>query len=548
MSKKHSDFSDSNKPATKAVILTRVSSKEQEDGYSIEAQKHRLQDYCHRRGLKIEKIFELVESSTQGDRTQFMEMIKFVKKYKESVAIVADKVDRVQRSFKEYPMLDALIQCGKIELHFNTENYIIHRNSVSQERMMWSMGVIMAQSYVDNLRDNVKRSIEQKIRQGEWIALAPLGYLNVKDERGRGDIILDESRAKHIQEIFKLYATGSHTLEEIRIQCREKNIKNRVGKKDYLTRSQIHQILNNPFYFGRMVIKGKLYDHRYPPLITKKLFDQCQAIQHGWKKKPFKWAGKEFIFRGLITCATTKKVVTSDTKKKTYLNGKTAEWTYLRCGDPANPQKVMWIKEEIVIKQVENILKDIQIPTETLSEIIDSVRDIHKSEQLFLEKQLYEYQNEHAQIQNRINSLVDLLLDKAIDKNDFEKKKAQLREQQIEIENLIAANRNGDDSFKDSLISMVTFLSKGYDAFKGSQIAVKRQILNIVFANLSLKGSTLCYSIRKPFELFINIPQQEDWRPLIDSVRTCPDLRSLIIDDSLISMINDILQCSVSRT
>jgi hypothetical protein len=85
------------------------------------------------------------------------------------VAIVADKVDRVQRSFQEYPILDPMIKEGKIELHFNTEGYIIHKDSISQERLMWSIGVVMAQSYVDSMRDNINRSIAQKLRSGEWI-------------------------------------------------------------------------------------------------------------------------------------------------------------------------------------------------------------------------------------------------------------------------------------------------------------------------------------------------------------------------------------------
>lgn len=66
--------------------------------------------------------------------------------------------DRVQRSFKEFPMLDALVRDGKIELHFNSEGYVIHKDSVSQDRFMWSIGVVLAQGYVDSLRDNVKRS------------------------------------------------------------------------------------------------------------------------------------------------------------------------------------------------------------------------------------------------------------------------------------------------------------------------------------------------------------------------------------------------------
>ena len=49
------------KKAAKAILLARVSSKEQEEGYSIEAQKYRLQEYCMRKGLEVLQIFELVE-------------------------------------------------------------------------------------------------------------------------------------------------------------------------------------------------------------------------------------------------------------------------------------------------------------------------------------------------------------------------------------------------------------------------------------------------------------------------------------------------------
>ncbi|MVM32436.1 recombinase family protein [Spirosoma sp. HMF4905] len=516
--------------ATKAVILTRVSSKEQEEGYSIEAQKHRLQLYCERRSLTVLKIFELVESSTQGDRKQFMAMLKFVKSHREPIAIVADKVDRVQRSFKEYPMLDALIQAGKIELHFNSENYIIHKNSVSQERLMWSMGVIMAQSYVDSLRDNVKRSIDHKIRQGEWIALAPIGYLNVKDNRGRGDVVVDPDRALLIRRIFETYATGASTLEEIRLQAIAWSLKNRVGKKGNLTRSQIHQIITNPFYYGRMMIKGKLYDHRYPPLISKNLFDQCQAVLQGWHKKPFQWAGKEYVFRGLLTCATTGRVVTADTKKKTYVSGETAQWTYLRCGDPENPEKLMWVREEEILEQVEQILKRLTIPAETLEKVLAYIRETDQVERVFLRRQMGELQREHAMLQNRLDTLMDLLLDGTIDRHDFETKKSRLREQQVAIETHISANREGDDSFKNALISLVSLSSQAHELFTVSTIEQKRKILNFVFANLSLNGRSLCYCFRKPFDLFVNCTNLEDWRSLVDSLRTDPEIR-VSIDD-----------------
>ena len=91
-----------------AVILARVSTKEQEEGHSIAAQKQRLQEYCERKGHKVIKTFEIIESSTRGERKEFTAMLEFAKTQKETIAIVADAVDRFQRSFKESVMIDDL--------------------------------------------------------------------------------------------------------------------------------------------------------------------------------------------------------------------------------------------------------------------------------------------------------------------------------------------------------------------------------------------------------------------------------------------------------
>jgi len=101
------------KKASKAIILARVSSKEQEDGYSIDAQKYRLTEYCLRKGLEILKVFEFSESSTVGNRDKFKQAIEFAKYQKEIIAVVADKVDRLQRNHKETPLLNALIEREK---------------------------------------------------------------------------------------------------------------------------------------------------------------------------------------------------------------------------------------------------------------------------------------------------------------------------------------------------------------------------------------------------------------------------------------------------
>lgn len=490
--------------ARKAVIMARVSSKEQEEGYSIEAQKHRLESYCERRDLEPIKTFAIVESSTSGDRKHFMAMVKFIKSQKETIALVADKVDRVQRSFKEYPLLDELIQKGKIELHFNTENYVIHKDSASQERLMWSMGVIMAQSYIDSMRDNVKRSIEQKIRLGEWIGRAPIGYLNIKNERGRGDIIVDPDRAPLVVRLFEEYATGAFTLGEMAEKARNWGLQ-AVNVKNPPTKSYIHTLLQNPFYYGFMRIKGQIYEHRYERLVSKELFDQCQAVMQGWHKKKFRYAGKEFVFRGILKCATTGKTVTADSKKRIYKSGKTAEWTYLRCWKPDDPKKKQWVREEIVLDQVEDVFKQLTVPPDILEYFKGHLRGTEQSERVFLRRQVSEWQKEYTLSQTRLDKLMDFLLDGAIDRKDFEDKKASIRQEQITLENRIKSARGADETFKEAMLAILSIAAEAHDLFKSSTIPEKRRLINFLFANLELKGTTLCYSLRKPFDSMLGL-------------------------------------------
>lgn len=493
--------------ARKAVIFVRVSSREQEEGYSIDAQKHRLENYCARRGLAVLKIFEIVESSTKGDRHKFLDMVKFAGSQKEVIAIVADKVDRVQRSFREYPLLDDLVQRGKIELHFNTENYVIHKESMSQERLMWSMGVIMAQSYVDSMKDNIRRSFDQKIRLGEYVSLAPIGYLNQRDERDRGIIVIDPERAPLVIKLFQEYATGQHTLAEMTDKAKAWGLRNRIRGHNYIQRSHIYAILNNPFYYGVMQVKGKLYTHRYEPLISKELFDQCQAVMKGWNKKPFKYAGKEFVFRGLITCATTGRVVTASEQKRTYKNGEKASWTYLRAWNPENPEKLVWVREEKVLEQIEAVFKSLYIPPDKLEAITGHIRATDKAERDFLRRQTADLKRDYTAIQNRLDGLMDLLLDGVIDKQDFEGKRQALRDQQASIRTRLAAHEEGDDKFKDSLIALLQLSSNAWELFGSSTVEKKRRLAGFVFANLQLKGPNLCYELKKPFCWF---PQCDD--------------------------------------
>lgn len=90
----------------------------------------------------------------------YFHLLDSAKDQNEIIAVVADKIGRLQHRNKEVHILDALIQEGKIEIHFNTKGCIAHRESKPHERMMWGISVVIDQSYTDCLHDNIKRSIQ----------------------------------------------------------------------------------------------------------------------------------------------------------------------------------------------------------------------------------------------------------------------------------------------------------------------------------------------------------------------------------------------------
>lgn len=119
-----------------AILLARVSTKEQE---SIPAQLARLESFIRRQDLNVVKVFEIEESSSKDIRKEYEKMLDYVRNYPRNIAIVADTIDRLQRSFRESVELGYLMKSGKLELHFHRENLILNKDSNSADLLRYDM-------------------------------------------------------------------------------------------------------------------------------------------------------------------------------------------------------------------------------------------------------------------------------------------------------------------------------------------------------------------------------------------------------------------------
>ena len=487
-----------------AVVLARVSTKEQEEGHSLSAQLNRLYDYCNRRGLDIIQEFTIVESSTRGERPEFQKLIAFIKKQPHKVALVCDKVDRLQRSFREVPILENLRKSDKLVLHFISENQILDSNANNSQIMAYQIFVMMAENYTNCISDNVKRSFEKKLKDGTILAAAPVGYLNTTID-GVKTVIIDPERGYKVRQLFQQYASDVISIRDMVEYAKSIGLKYKNG--NYLSRSQIHNILHNPFYYGYMRVKGKLYPHIYEPLITKDLFNRCNKIRikrHGQTQAKAK---KKFLLSGIVRCAHCGNLFSPYLSKGKY--------PFLQ--PPTNKPCVHHnISVRLVMDILYDIFKSLHLGDE-LPDVIRLINDKKRMELLNRDKILLELNEMELKITDKKNRLLDLYLSRGIEEDEYKRVTTELDDELTAITSRRLNLDNSISTFYDNLARIVKIADSCYFLIKSSRFSQKRQIIKLLTSNCLVDGKNVVITIKKPFAQMLETKGCLSWLGQLDS-------------------------------
>lgn len=501
--------------AKKAVILARVSSTEQEYGKSIQAQLDICREYAKNNNLDVIKEFDITESSSNidSDRAKFYQMIDFVKKQKETIAIIAHSVDRLQRRFQETIVLEPMINKGKIELHIVISNLKLCHDSPSAHIMLWDFNAVAARAYIHQLKDATKRGRNKKIQDGEWPARAPLGYLNYT-ENHRNKIKIDPLRAPLIKKMFEDYSTGTYSIDAIYKRMLNVGLTTSGGKP--LSKSNAYFLLTNPFYCGFMNIKEQKIPHKYGNIIDKALFDKCQSLRACCKHNKFKYASLPFTFRGLIRCKCGR-MVTSEIKKSKY--------TYLRCTKYKTQETCdsVLIHEEIAYQAVLHALRNLKVDND-LAELMRKY--LEEQNKLGVQEQIKELEGIKKELSNnkqRTDRLLESYLNNATPENIYKAKIAELQEEKLTLESRQEKIKINDADFAVSLNEVLYLTTHAEEILKSSKVDGKRLLINCVLSNLILDGQKIKFTYRKPFDILAkgyffvkNYPQEEsNFYPLL---------------------------------
>ncbi len=413
--------------AEKYFIYARKSTDvEDKQVLSIEAQIAELKKYAKDNQLSVvDTIIEKRSAKVPG-RLKFGAMLTRIEAG-EASGIISWHPDRLARNSVDGGQIVYLLDQTHLQsLKFPTFWF----ENTSQGKFMLSIAFGQSKYYIDNLAENTKRGLRQKVRRGEFPGLAPIGYIN--DVRIH-TIIVDKRRAPIITRAFELYADGGSRLQDIAKFLADRSIKTRSGK--HLTKDMVKKILTNPIYYGHFKYAGEVHEGKHAPIISKKLFDDVQATleRRGHKRKG---TNAPQALCGLLSCGGCNMAITAEKKVKHQKNGNVHEYIYYRC---SRKHKTIVCKEPTIaepdlVAQLSNILRSYALPKSWAVELETMLAEDEKKAEQSSAVFVSDAQNKVQSLQSKLQRLLDSYLDQDIDQITYRSKQVELMSKKKSLE------------------------------------------------------------------------------------------------------------------
>ena len=312
------------------MYVRKSSESEERQIQSTDDQKRYLTQKSEELHLNVVKIF-VEEHSAKKPNTRpiFAEMIKYIEDGKAD-GVLCWQINRLARNPVDSATVQWLLQQGALKSVMTYEKEFLSNDNA----ILFSVESGMANQFIIELRANTRRGIDSKIEKGWFPGLAPLGYLNDKqNEKGQKQILIDEERWCYVRRIWDLMLTGNYNPRQVLETVTREGLTTRQTKRQGggpVTSSGIYRILTNVFYAGAFEQCGKTHIGKHKAMVTQDEFDRVQTIL-GSRGRP-RPQKREFAYTGIVRCGECGCLVTAETKTK-YVKStaQIASYTYYRC-------------------------------------------------------------------------------------------------------------------------------------------------------------------------------------------------------------------------
>jgi site-specific DNA recombinase len=486
-------------------LYTRKSTEEDDrQTLSLDAQEKECREYAVCHGIVLSELIREAHSARKPGRPLFQAMVTRAEELRAqgvAVRILCHKPDRLLRNLADWARLNDLMDAG-VECLFVTGSY----PSNAQGKMAFGINVLFAKYYVDNLSEEVKKGLKEKLARGEWPGPAPLGYRNDKRR-----IELDPERAPLVQRAFQYYASGEYSLATLAQQLHQEGLTGRQRGKAIAKSTLQDQILTNPFYCGLLRYRGELHLGSHPPLVTTTLFEQVQSRLQG-KAQP-KRRRHQFRYAGLLCCHNCGCAVVGDMKKG-YL-------IYYRCSHRRGACSEGYIRQELLGATLQQTLtQTLTLPPWAVAELQAAADRLVREEEQGRGGGRETVERELQVIERKLTTLLDLHLAGHLGQEEYLTRRALLVRDQARLREGLTAfelprldPREAVNRFIHTCNSLGALLKRGTDA-------EVRQLLQTLGSNYQLGGGTVTFEPVEPYTIAPQVQNRPTWLGWSDVIRT----------------------------
>lgn len=430
-----------NTPIKRVCAYGRVSTKYEEQESSLLTQHEVFKSYCERHKsdgyVLVNEVYEQKTATLITKRKLFQQIVEDARAGMYDILLFKSST-RFSRNTSDFVNLIEELKREKVYLVFISENV----NTETADRNTLIMLGMMAESYSNSLHDSVSKAIE--IKQNSELGRVPgnvFGYKRVKGNSSLADIVPEQ--AELLRELFNRYADGEG-IASICKDWQERGIRTYNGGT--MSMFALRRYIRNPLYKGvlemgkftktdvrakrvRTADEDLIVRHRPDLIIIEpELWDYCNQIMDGNKRTLTEQGSfvkktdtvKDKLFAKVIKCGECGR--NYNRKESNHKTGK--RYTYLMCGYKKY-NKLNQANQEVCHN--EKVLR-----LDTLTEVVS----------LFIKDLLMNQENLEELVTAKINSFIEELKEKGVDKQAEE----QLKEAKAKLKRFV-------ELYKDGLIS-----------------------------------------------------------------------------------------------
>jgi len=234
-----------------------------------------------------------------------------------------------------------------------------------------------------------------------------------------------------------LYLTNRYSLNDLAHEVFKLGLTKRSGK--ILSRSQMANMLVDPFYYGAFKWGGEFYQGTHKPAISKKLYDNVQRLYSSRSRMVSRW-GKDKIFCGLLRCNECGCSITAERHTRQMKNGNVHTWVYYRCTKKKGvPCSQGYVREENLAEQLKQGALSIALPDEMVVKMLGQIEHWEMEEESRVSEHSLDLRKESKEIEVKLSRLNDLLVDGEIDREEYSSRKKNLVHEKISVESQMKA-------------------------------------------------------------------------------------------------------------